>query len=196
MCGACPGVAAKRRNPRLSTGIASRLGLALVDACDTPQACSSKAGGVGASPRPPVRDERSAQRRRRFRGINPAPSHATLTRRRSSCAFPRRPLRGLGRARRVTGGRGEAPQPPAVNGNRFAIGPGIGQRVRHAEGVFVESRGCRHFADTPGRNDRHIQRRRRFRGIGPPRWHATLTRRRRSCTFPRRPRRGRGGLAA
>jgi hypothetical protein len=57
---------------------------------------------------------------------------------------------GSGAFGRVTGGRGEAPQPPAVNGNRFAIGLGVGRRVRHAEGVFVESRGCRRFADTPG----------------------------------------------
>jgi hypothetical protein len=39
-----------------------------------------------------------------------------------------------------------------------AIGHGVDgrviHRVRHAEGVPVDSRGCRRFADTPGRIDR------------------------------------------
>ena len=46
----------------------------------------------------------------------------------------------------------------SIDAAACAIGHGVDgrviHRVRHAEGVPVDSRGCRRFADTPGRNDR------------------------------------------
>jgi hypothetical protein len=41
--------------------------------------------------------------------------------------------------RRVTGGGDETSQPPALDGNRFAIDDGVRRRVRHAEGVCAAS---------------------------------------------------------
>ena len=194
--------------------------MASVDACATPKACSSKAGGVGVSPTPPdktpnaanaegvsvgstqrvrMQRRRVAGRRVRSRG-DPVGVGGVCRRDRgsrrdaatpgcrreslrdwgrasvdacatpkafpwdqpgiiacniiaASCPFPRRPLQGRGHFVARTGGRGETPQPPAVDGNRFAIENGLDRRERHAEGVFVESRGCRRFADTPGQDD-------------------------------------------
>ncbi len=163
-----PGVAAKRRNPRLSTGIAPRLDHASIDAaacaighgatvasfiaCATPKACPLTAGGVSVSPTPPDATTHARQPRRGFRGNGRSPGHDAAGGRAGS--IPRQPLRGCGVLRTSSGGSGEAPQPPATFGNRFAIGSCVNRRVRHAEGVPVDSRGCRRFADTPGRNDR------------------------------------------
>jgi hypothetical protein len=122
----------------------------------------------------PGRNDQRAQRRRRFRGINPASSHATSSRRHARSHGD--PF-GVGVFVAVTGGCGETPQPPALDANRFAIGKAVGRRVRHAEGVFVESRVCRRFACTPGQDDQRTQRRRGYRGINPAPSHATSSRR-------------------
>ncbi|MGV2339248.1 MAG UNVERIFIED_CONTAM: hypothetical protein LVR18_36295 [Planctomycetaceae bacterium] len=95
----------------------------------------------------------ATERRRRFRGIGPMSRHATSSRRSNVVPVPTATPSGSWSFGRMTGGRRNAATPGCRRESLRDWGVAAGRRVHHAEGVFVESRGCRRLVDTPGRNE-------------------------------------------